>query len=113
MFEKDGGKGDKVIICLLSVKQVFMDARYNCVTQDKRSNANFSFQRERVLKKRMKEKKRAKQKMATAEHKVRVVTAFRGIKDNDLELQVGDEVTVLRKVKGHICLGSDIVLLVA
>jgi len=53
--------------------------------------------RERVLKKRMKEKKRAKQKMATAEHKVRVVTAFRGIKDNDLELQVGDEVTVLRR----------------
>lgn len=53
--------------------------------------------RERVLKKRMKEKKRAKQKMTTAEHKVRVVTAFRGNKVNDLELQVGDEVTVLLK----------------
>lgn len=37
--------------------------------------------------------------MTTAEHKVRVVTAFRGNKDNDLELQVGDEVTVLLKVR--------------
>lgn len=53
--------------------------------------------RERVLKKRMKEKKRAKQKMGTAEQKVRVVTAFRGNKVNDLELQVGDEVVVLAK----------------
>ena len=47
----------------------------------------------------MKEKKRAKQKMANAEQKVRVVTAFRGNKDSDLELQVGDEVTVLLKVR--------------
>ena len=60
---------------------------------------SFLFQRERVLKRRMKEKKRAKQKMTNAEQKVRVVTAFRGNKDNDLELQVGDEVTVLLKVR--------------
>ncbi|KAL9958922.1 hypothetical protein ACROYT_G035999 [Oculina patagonica] len=53
--------------------------------------------RERVLKKRMKEKKLAKQKMANAEHKVRVATAFRGNRETDLELQVGDEVTVLGK----------------
>ena len=57
------------------------------------------FQRERVLKKRMKEKKRAKQKMTNAEHKVRVATAFRGNKESDLELQVGDEVTVFIKVR--------------
>ena len=57
------------------------------------------FQRERVLKKRMKEKKLAKQKMANAEHKVRVATAFRGNRETDLELQVGDEVTVLHKVR--------------
>ena len=49
----------------------------------------------------MKEKKLAKQKMANAEHKVRVATAFRGNRETDLELQVGDEVTVLAKV-GHI-----------
>ena len=48
----------------------------------------------------MKEKKLAKQKMANAEHKVRVATAFRGNRETDLELQVGDEVTVLAKV-GH------------
>ena len=59
----------------------------------------FFFQRERVLKKRMKEKKLAKQKMANAEHKVRVATAFRGNRETDLELQVGDEVTVLSKVR--------------
>lgn len=53
--------------------------------------------RERVLKMRMKEKKRAKQKMANAEHKVRVATAFRGNRETDLDLQVGDEVTVLVK----------------
>ena len=46
----------------------------------------------------MKEKKLAKQKMANAEHKVRVATAFRGNRETDLELQVGDEVTVLAKV---------------
>ena len=46
----------------------------------------------------MKEKKLAKQKMANAEHKVRVATAFRGNRETDLELQVGDEVTVLTKV---------------
>lgn len=57
------------------------------------------FQRERVLKRRMKEKKLAKQKMANAEHKVRVATAFRGNRETDLELQVGDEVTVLHKVR--------------
>jgi len=49
----------------------------------------------------MKEKKLAKQKMANAEHKVRVATAFRGNRETDLELQVGDEVTVLAKV-GYI-----------
>ena len=49
----------------------------------------------------MKEKKLAKQKMANAEHKVRVATAFRGNRETDLELQVGDEVTVLAKVR-HI-----------
>ena len=38
--------------------------------------------------------------MANAEHKVRVATAFRGNRETDLELQVGDEVTVLAKV-GH------------
>ena len=48
----------------------------------------------------MKEKKLAKQKMANAEHKVRVATAFRGNRETDLELQVGDEVTVLSKVRG-------------
>lgn len=48
---------------------------------------------------RMKEKKRAKQKMAKAEHKVRVATAFRGNRETDLDLQVGDEVTVLVKVR--------------
>ncbi|KAK2561488.1 Voltage-dependent T-type calcium channel subunit alpha-1H [Acropora cervicornis] len=53
--------------------------------------------REQVLKRRMKEKKKAKQKMASAEQKVRVVTAFRGNKETDLELQVGDEVVVLKK----------------
>ena len=47
----------------------------------------------------MKEKKLAKQKMANAEHKVRVATAFRGNRETDLELQVGDEVTVLHKVR--------------
>ena len=47
----------------------------------------------------MKEKKLAKQKMANAEHKVRVATAFRGNRETDLELQVGDEVTVLTKVR--------------
>lgn len=47
----------------------------------------------------MKEKKLAKQKMANAEHKVRVATAFRGNRETDLELQVGDEVTVLVKVR--------------
>lgn len=52
----------------------------------------------------MKEKKLAKQKMANAEHKVRVATAFRGNRETDLELQVGDEVTVLAKV-GHISSG--------
>ena len=62
---------------------------------------SFLLQRERVLKRRMKEKKRAKQKMTNAEQKVRVVTAFRGTKDNDLELQVGDEVTVLLKVRAN------------
>jgi len=46
----------------------------------------------------MKEKKRARQSMANAEQKVRVVTAFRGLRDNDLDLQVGDEVTVFLKV---------------
>ena len=51
----------------------------------------------------MKEKKRAKQKMGTAEQKVRVVTAFRGNKVNDLELQVGDEVVVLAKVSTIEC----------
>ena len=62
-------------------------------------SVTFVFQRERVLKMRMKEKKRAKQKMANAEHKVRVATAFRGNKETDLDLQVGDEVTVLVKVR--------------
>ena len=46
----------------------------------------------------MKEKKRAKQRISKAEQKVRVVTAFRGLQDNDLDLQVGDEVTILVKV---------------
>lgn len=59
----------------------------------------FFFQRERVLKMRMKEKKLAKQKMANAEHKVRVATAFRGNRETDLDLQVGDEVTVIVKVR--------------
>ena len=36
--------------------------------------------------------------MANAEQNVRVVTAFRGLRDNDLDLQVGDEVTVFFKV---------------
>lgn len=70
------------------------------VTQsNKVLNNSCLFQRERVLKKRMKEKKKAKQNMSTAGHKVRVVAAFRGLKVNDLDLQVGDEVTVLLKVK--------------
>ena len=46
----------------------------------------------------MKEKKRARQSMVNAEQKVRVVTVFRGLRDNDLDLQVGDEVTVFLKV---------------
>ena len=65
----------------------------------KLKSVTFVFQRERVLKMRMKEKKRAKQKMANAEHKVRVATAFRGNRETDLDLQVGDEVTVLVKVR--------------
>ena len=64
--------------------------------------------RERMLKKRMKMKKKKKkkkkeakdalEKLNSAEYKVRVVTAFRASKDNDLDLTVGDEVTVLLKV---------------
>ena len=46
----------------------------------------------------MKEKKQARKSMANAEQKVRVVTTFRGLRDNDLDLQVGDEVTVFLKV---------------
>ena len=46
----------------------------------------------------MKEKKRAKRKLSLAEQKVRVVTAFRGSKETEMDLSVGDEVTVLLKV---------------
>lgn len=57
-----------------------------------------------MLKKRMRKKKRkrkkkeAKDALNKTEYKVRVITAFRANKENDLDLSVGDEVTVLAKV---------------
>ena len=48
--------------------------------------------------------------MANAEQKVRVVTAFRGLRDNDLDLQVGDEVTVFLKVSRTLIYDYDIIV---
>ena len=58
----------------------------------------------------MKEKKQARKSMANAEQKVRVVTAFRGLRDNDLDLQVGDEVTVFLKVSRTLIYDYDIIV---
>lgn len=58
----------------------------------------------------MKEKKQARKSMANAEQKVRVVTTFRGLRDNDLDLQVGDEVTVFLKVGRTLIYDYDIIV---
>lgn len=59
----------------------------------------------------MKEKKQARKSMANAEQKVRVVTTFRGLRDNDLDLQVGDEVTVFLKVSRTLIYDYDIIVI--
>lgn len=46
----------------------------------------------------MKEKKKTKRKLSEAGNKVRVVTTFKGASSTDLDLTVGDEITIIQKV---------------
>lgn len=53
------------------------------------------YQRERMLKKKMRQKKKNQSKQSKI---MRAITPFKATKDTDLDLAVGDEVIILSKV---------------